>query len=144
MSERGYFSFSMSNGLAVSAGKLCVEKAGEWRTVSTDTGELKDVLRLGDKTSDDYKFTIEQVRAKLKWFKKEWRSIDNKIICGSGLGRKNTKVPKCYDIMNPQFCDAVDDITSLRVFSFLSYYTRRFAVLKFISDRFSVWRNSVC
>ena len=98
--------------------------------------ELEDVL--GDKTSDDYKFTIEQVRAKLKWFKKEWRSIDNKIICGSGLGRKNTKVPKCYDIMNPQFCDAVDDITSLRVFSFLSYYTRRFAVLKFISDRFSV------
>ena len=88
--------------------------------------------------SYDYKFTIEQVRAKLKWFKKEWRSIDKKIKCGSRLGRKNTKVPKWYDIMNPQFCDAVNDMTSLRVFSFLSYYTRRFAVLKFISDRFSV------
>lgn len=73
--------------------------------------ELKDVL--GDKTSYDYKFTIEQVRAKLKWFKKEWRSIDNKIKCGSGLGGKDTKVPKWYDIMNPHFCDAVDDMTSL-------------------------------
>ena len=87
--------------------------------------ELEDVL--GDETSGDYKFTIEKLRAKLKWFKKEWRSIDNKIKCGSGLGGKDTKVPKWYDIMNPHFCDAVDDMTSLRVSSFL-HYTRWFAV----------------
>ena len=80
--------------------------------------ELEDVL--GDETSDDYKFTIGQLRAKFKWFKKEWRSIDNKIKCGSGLGGKDTKVPKGYDIMNPHFCDAVDDMTSLSVFSFLN------------------------
>ena len=54
--------------------------------------ELEDVL--GDETSDDYKFTIEQLRAKLKWFKKEWWSIDNKIKCGSRLGGKDTMVPK--------------------------------------------------
>ena len=80
--------------------------------------ELEDVL--GDETSDDYKFTIEQLGVKLKWFKKEWRSFDNKIKCGSGLGGKDTKVPKGYDIMNPHFCDAVDDMTSLSVFSFLN------------------------
>jgi len=52
---------------------------------------LEDVL--GDETSGAYKFTIGQLRAKFKWFKKEWRSIDNKIKCGSGLGGKDTKVP---------------------------------------------------
>ena len=63
---------------------------------------------LGDETSDDYKFTIVELRAKFEWW-----SIDNKIKCGSGLGGEDTKVPKWYVIMNPHFCDAVNDMTSL-------------------------------
>ena len=119
MSEREYFSFGMSNGIACISWKTMRWKSRRMKNCFDRYGKnWKDVL--GDETSDDYKFTIEQLGAKLKWFKKEWRSFDNKIKCGSGLGGKDTKVPKGYDIMNPHFCDAVDDMTSLSVFSFLN------------------------
>ena len=58
-------------------------------------------------------FTIEQLRAKFKWFKKQWRIIDNKIKNGTGLGGKDTAVLPWYDIMNPHFCEAADDMTSV-------------------------------
>ena len=58
-------------------------------------------------------FTIEQLRAKFKWFKKQWRIIDNKIKNGTGLRGKDTAVPPWYDIMNPHFCEAADDMTSV-------------------------------
>ena len=56
-------------------------------------------------------FSIEKLHAKFKWFKKQWRIIDNKIKNGSGLGAKDTAVPSWYDIMNPHFCEAADDMT---------------------------------
>ena len=34
---------------------------------------------------DKNKFTIEQLCAKFKWFKKECRGIEKKIKCGTGL-----------------------------------------------------------
>lgn len=61
----------------------------------------------------DEKFTIEKLRAKFKWFKKQWRIIDYKIKNGTGLGGKDTAVPSWYDIMNPHFCEAADDMTSI-------------------------------
>jgi hypothetical protein len=61
----------------------------------------------------DETFTIEKLRAKFKWFKKQWRMIDCKIKNGTGLGGKDTAVPSWYDIMNPHFCEAADDMTSV-------------------------------
>ena len=58
-------------------------------------------------------FSIEKLRAKFKWFKKQWRIIDNKIKNGSVLGAKDTAVPSWDDIMNPHFCEAADDMTSV-------------------------------
>lgn len=63
--------------------------------------------------SVDYTFTTDQLRVKYKWFKKEWRNIDFKIKYGSGLGRNDTATPVWYDILNPHFCDAVEDMTSV-------------------------------
>lgn len=42
---------------------------------------------MGYEEGDDT-FTIEQLREKYKWFKKQWRIIDNKIKNGSGLAGK--------------------------------------------------------
>ncbi len=61
----------------------------------------------------DETFTIEKLRAKFKWFKKQWRIIDYKIKNGTGLGGNDTAVPTWYDIMNPHFCEAADDMTSV-------------------------------
>jgi hypothetical protein len=63
--------------------------------------------------SAEYRFTIDQLRAKYKWFKKEWRRIDTKIKAGTGLGGKDTTTPCWYDVLNPHFCEAVDDMTSI-------------------------------
>ena len=49
----------------------------------------------------------------IKWFKKEWRRIDHKIKSGTGLGGKDTITPSWYDVLNPHFCQAVDDMTSI-------------------------------
>ena len=57
------------------------------------------------------RFTIDQLRAKYKWFKKEWLRIDTKIK--TGLGGKDTTTPSWYDVLNPSFCEAVDDMTSI-------------------------------
>ncbi len=61
----------------------------------------------------DETFTIEQLRAKFKWFKKQWQIIDYKIKNGTGLGGNNTAVLSWYDTMNPHFCEAADDMTSV-------------------------------
>lgn len=63
--------------------------------------------------SVEYRFTIDKLRAKYKWFKKEWRRIDTKIKAGTGLGGKDTTTPSWYDVLNPSFCEAVDDMTSI-------------------------------
>ena len=41
--------------------------------------ELEDALQ----EDDEEKFTVDRLGAKFKWFKKEWRRIDNKIKCGT-------------------------------------------------------------
>ena len=60
-----------------------------------------------------YRFTIDQLRSKYKWFKKEWRRIDTKIKNGTGLGGKDTTTPSWYYVLNPSFCEAVGDMTSI-------------------------------
>ena len=74
--------------------------------------ELEDALQEGD----EEKFTVDRLRAKLKWFKKEWRRIDNKIKCGTGLGRDDTKEPKWFKILklSPKFTFVVE-LTRLTV-----------------------------
>ena len=57
------------------------------------------------------KFTVDRLRAKYKWFKKEGCKIDKKRKCGTGLGRDDTKGSKWFKILSPHFCDAVDQIT---------------------------------
>ena len=61
---------------------------------------------------DEEKLTVHRLREKFKWFKKEWRRIDSKIICGTGLGRVDTKEPKWFKILvSPHFCNAADQMT---------------------------------
>ena len=69
--------------------------------------ELEDALQeLSAET-----FTVDRLRAKYKWFKKEWCRIVKKRKCGPGLGRDDSKEPKWFKILSPHFCDAVDQIT---------------------------------
>ena len=77
---------------------------------------LKIQEEFGDAFEEDsveYRFTIEQLRTKYKWFKREWRQIDHKIKSGTGLGGKDTSSPNWYDVLNPHFCQAVEDMTSV-------------------------------
>lgn len=74
-------------------------------------GEIKLELEDALQEVSEEKFTVDRLRAKYKWFKKEWRRIDNKIKCGTGLGRDDTKEPKWFKILSPHFCDAVDQMT---------------------------------
>ena len=66
-----------------------------------------------EEDSVEYRFTIDQLRTKYKWFKKEWRRINHKIKSGTGLGGKDTTTPSWYDVLNPHFCQAVDNMTSV-------------------------------
>ena len=50
-------------------------------------GEIKLELEDALQEDDEEKFTVDRLHAKFKWFKREWRTIDNKIKCGTGLGR---------------------------------------------------------
>ena len=63
-----------------------------------------------EEDSVEYRFTIDQLRTKYKWCKKEWCRIDHKIKSGTRLGGKDTTTPSWYDVLNPHFCRAVDDI----------------------------------
>ena len=60
--------------------------------------ELEDALQ----EDDEEKFTVDRLGAKFKWFKKEWRRIDNKIKCGTGLGRDDTKEPVVQNLFRTQ------------------------------------------
>lgn len=74
-------------------------------------GEIKLELENGLQEDDEEKFAADRLPAKYKWFKKEWRRIDNKLKCGTGLGRNDTKEPKWFKTLTPHFCDAVDQMT---------------------------------
>lgn len=58
-------------------------------------------------------FTVEQLRSKYKWFKREWKHIQNKIKFGSGLSSKETECTRWYDTLNPVFTEGVDEFTDL-------------------------------
>ena len=62
-------------------------------------------------------FSVEQLRSKYKWFKREWKHIQNKIKFGSGLSSKETdpesESTRWYDILNPVFTEGVDDFTDV-------------------------------
>lgn len=62
-------------------------------------GEIKLELEDASLEDDEEKFTVDRLRAKFKWFEKEWGRIDNKIE------------PKWFKILSPHFCDAVDQMT---------------------------------
>ena len=47
--------------------------------------------------SEDYSFTIDQLRQKYKWLKKQWKAINASIRSGSGLAAKDTETPYWYD-----------------------------------------------
>ena len=67
-------------------------------------GEIKHELEDALQEDNEEKFTVDRLRAKFKWFKKEWRRIENKIKCGTGLGRDDTKEPKWFKMLSPHFC----------------------------------------
>ena len=58
-------------------------------------------------------FTVEQLRSKYKWFKREWKYIQNKIKFGSGLSSKETECTRWYDTLNPVFTEGVDEFTDV-------------------------------
>ena len=63
--------------------------------------EFEDALEKEGKYVEDenYLFTVDQLRAKYKWLKQEWKRINTKIKTGSGLGAKDTEVPTWYDVL---------------------------------------------
>jgi len=63
--------------------------------------------------SEDYSFTIDQLRQKYKWFKKQWKAINASIRSGSGLGTKATETPYWYGLLDPIFTESVDSFTEL-------------------------------
>ena len=63
--------------------------------------------------SDDYSFTIEQLRPKYRWFKKQWKQINNKIHSGSGLGAEDTQALDWYELLDPIFTESVYNMTKL-------------------------------
>lgn len=64
--------------------------------------------------SEEYSFTIDQLRQIYKWFKKQWKAINASIRSGSGLGAKATETPYWYDLLDPIFTESVDSFTELR------------------------------
>ena len=65
--------------------------------------------------SEDYSFTIDQLRQKYKWLKKQWKAIhaSNTIRSGSGLGAKDTETSYWYDLLDPIFTESVDSFTEI-------------------------------
>ena len=62
--------------------------------------EFDDALGKEGK-DENYRLNLSQLRAKYKWLKKEWRTINMQIKTGSGLGAKDTEVPSWYDLLDP-------------------------------------------
>ena len=69
--------------------------------------EAKLVANGVSSSKEDKSFTIEQLRTKFKWFKKEWKRINYKIQHGSGLGADDTKLPDWYDLLDPIFTEII-------------------------------------
>ena len=62
---------------------------------------------------ETYLFTVDQLRAKYKWLKQEWKRINTKTKTGSGLGAKDTEVPTWYDVLDPLFSESCDNMLSV-------------------------------
>ena len=77
--------------------------------------EFKDMLLAEgiNAASEDYSFTIDQLRQKYKWLKKQWKAINASIRNGSGLGAKDTETPYWYDLLDPIFTESVDSFTEI-------------------------------
>ena len=60
---------------------------------------------------EEYSFTIDQLRQKYKWLKKQWKAIIASIRSGSGLGAKDTETLYWYDLLDPIFTESVDSFT---------------------------------
>ena len=62
-------------------------------------------------------FSVEQLRPKYNWLKREWKHIQNKIKFGSGLSWKETdpesESTRWWDILNPVFTEGVDEFTNV-------------------------------
>ena len=71
--------------------------------------EFEDMLVAKGITAatEDYSFTIDQLRQKYKWLKKQWKAINASIRSGSGLGAKDTETPYWYDLLDAIFTESV-------------------------------------
>ena len=63
--------------------------------------------------SEDDSFTIDQLRQKYKWLKKQWKAINASIRSGGGLGAKDTKAPYWYDLLDAIFTESVDSFIEI-------------------------------
>ena len=86
--------------MALSTRKLCFKL----RQANEELfGEIKLELDDALQEDDEEKFTVDRLRAKFKRFKKEWRRIDNKIKCGTGLGRDDQYLNSLKDVRAQKF-----------------------------------------
>lgn len=59
-------------------------------------------------------WSVEQLRVKYKWFKREWKPDRRKSSMElHGISSEDTSVPDWYDYLNPIFSEAVDDMTDV-------------------------------
>ena len=63
--------------------------------------------------SEDYSFTIDQLRPKYNWLKKQWKAINTSIRSDSGPGEKDTETPYWYDLLDPIFTESVDSFAEI-------------------------------
>ena len=77
--------------------------------------KFEDVLEKEGKyvKDENYLFTVDQLRAKYRWLKQEWKRINTKIKTESGLGARDTEVPTWHDVLDPLFSEICDNMLSI-------------------------------
>lgn len=75
-------------------------------------GKIRDEL-IKEEGYKDVHVQTEQLRRKYKWLKQEWRKINYKISNGSGLGAKDTELPRWYGLLDPIFTQGMDGMLTL-------------------------------
>ena len=94
---------------------LALKKSANENVLRKILEEFEDALEKEGKYAEDenYLFTVDQLKAKYKWLKQEWKRINTKIKTGSGLGAKDTEVPTWYDVLDPLFSESCDNMLSV-------------------------------
>ena len=94
---------------------LALKKSANENVFRKILEEFEDALEKEGKYVEDenYLFTFDQLRAKYKCLKQEWKRINTKIKTGSGLGAKDTEVPTWYNVLDPLFSESCDNMFSV-------------------------------